>query len=617
MTFLPISNPRPAPRETVYSYLSRLASTWDTQVADLAYDMGAPFKRFLEQDPEAFDALGEWADLDPHDLEEMLSWTGVRAGNVRMSFRGEVFISRALRNPVMRGCPVCLREDAGSAAGSGSAAMVMRGDWQMREAITCIRHGHPVVPLWKADQPRDRYDIQARLREIEGDILSGDLDQPTTPPSAYDLWLDGRLEDGRDETWFKGQPLFAATTFCRLLGQAVLRGEEREDGQSRDGVHAAGFDVARHGEAVLREALDRIAASATGHLDEPNKAFGPLYPGLNRDYAGEKGFARYTAILRACILDHWPIAAGETVLGEVVPERHLHSLVTASREIGVGVGVIEQFLIEAGALPEQDDRPPSRRLFDPRAHADLLAEIPTLVGAIALRKAMGATKHELEALEADGVLVPRTRLAKIKSPWRLSNGPTLVAELENRAVPVAAEDGTWETLLLARKRTTVSLAIMMTAIREGYLPVGQRAGVAGFHGIVAPKKLVERLVPTLDVEGEGVEPNLLDLIPAAEFGRSIGLRDNGNFLALIEAGHVPARQVLNLKTGRLQYHLGTEDIAAFHRRFATLTTLSTETGHHRNTLRGLLAAARVSRFAPEGQDFGPVYLRAEASQAVR
>jgi hypothetical protein len=53
-TNLPITSFPPAPRETVYSYLSRLAATWRTEVADLAYDMGAPLKRFLEQDPEAF-----------------------------------------------------------------------------------------------------------------------------------------------------------------------------------------------------------------------------------------------------------------------------------------------------------------------------------------------------------------------------------------------------------------------------------------------------------------------------------------------------------------------------------------------------------------------------------
>ena len=82
----------------------------------------------------------------------MLSWTGVRAGNVRMDFRGEVFVTRALRNPVMRGCPVCLREDAAGHAGPELTAMIMRGDWQMREAVTCVRHRHPLIPLWKSRQ---------------------------------------------------------------------------------------------------------------------------------------------------------------------------------------------------------------------------------------------------------------------------------------------------------------------------------------------------------------------------------------------------------------------------------------------------------------------------------
>jgi hypothetical protein len=70
-------------------------------------------------------------------------------------------------------------------------------------------------------------------------------------------------------------------------------------------------------------------------------------------------------------------------------------------------------------------------------------------------------------------------------------------------------------------------------------------------------------------------------------------------------------QVVNPDTGRLQHFLRPEDVAAFHRRFVTLTTLATETGRHRNTLRGQLAANGVARFAPDGQSFGPVYLREE------
>ncbi len=60
-----------------------------------------------------------------------------------------------------------------------------------------------------------------------------------------------------------------------------------------------------------------------------------------------------------------------------------------------------------------------------------------------------------------------------------------------------------------------------------------------------------------------------------------------------------------------QYRMTAEDMAAFHRRFVTLTTLSAETGQHRNTLKGRLAARRVTPFSPEGQDFGAVYLRGD------
>jgi hypothetical protein len=214
-TVLPVTNPPPAPRETVFSYLSRLAATWRTEPATLARHMGTQFRRFLELDPAAMDALVDWAELDPAQVEDLLSWTGVPTGNVRMTFRGEIFVSRALRNPVMRGCPVCLREDAAGHAGPPAAAMVMRGDWQMREAFVCVRHRHPLVELWRADRLADRHDMAARLREIEGDILSGALDRPAAPPpptiSGSARLQDGRLQDGRhqdgrDETWLEDQP---------------------------------------------------------------------------------------------------------------------------------------------------------------------------------------------------------------------------------------------------------------------------------------------------------------------------------------------------------------------------------------------------------------------------
>ena len=617
MTILPVSSPRPAPRETLYSYLARLAAVWLTDAPDLANDMGTRFRLLLDHEDEAFGAVADWAKLAPDAMEELLSWTGVRAGNVRMTFRGELFISKSLRNPVMRGCPICLREDAARSNGSASSGMVMRGDWQFREVALCVRHDHPIVPLWKATAQLARFDIGARLREIEANILAGALDRPKRAASGYDLWLDRRFEDGFDDTWLKDHPIFVSTVVCQALGELLSKEEASEHENTLGCMHAVGFDIAIKGEKAIRIALDQIAAASMGALDEPNKAFGRFYKQLNNYYLNDPDFDLFRDILRECILENWSIAAGEKVLGQFVPERRLHSLTTASKATGIGANLLEQFLEEAGALGAAGGRPQSRRLFDARKYAGLLAEIPTLVGPIAMRKAMGATKQELALLADEGLLIPRTRIENINKPWRISDGMALLAELSSGAMLVERESKDWETLLLASRRSSVALADLVLGIREKRLTLGQRAGVAGFHGIVVRKSEVDRVAAPRLAFRDAVLQEVPGTISAAAFGRSIGLRNDGTFLALIEAGHVPVRQVVNPRTGRPQYQMTPEDMAAFHQRFMTLTTLSAESGLHRNTLRGALLMRKITPFSSGGQDFDAVYLRDDVMEIMR
>ena len=46
---------------------------------------------------------------------------------------------------------------------------------------------------------------------------------PLRAPSAYDLWLDQRLETGEDVSWLAEHNLFTATTICSLFGGVLLR----------------------------------------------------------------------------------------------------------------------------------------------------------------------------------------------------------------------------------------------------------------------------------------------------------------------------------------------------------------------------------------------------------
>lgn len=107
------------------------------------------------------------------------------------------------------------------------------------------------------------------------------------------------------------------------------------------------------------------------------------------------------------------------------------------------------------------------------------------------------------------------------------------------------------------------------------------------------------------------------LIPATAFGISVGIKDKGRFRALIEAGQTPATRLRHPKTGIESIYMTEADIAAFHRRFVTIPTLVAETGRPIPELRAELKRAGVAVFAPDGQDFGRLFLRATAEAALR
>ncbi|WP_299565711.1 TniQ family protein [uncultured Sulfitobacter sp.] len=559
--------------------------------------------------------IARWGDLASADLQDLLSWSGERVGNVQMRFRGEVLGSRALRNPVIRGCPICLRQDAETHDGDPAEAMAMRGDWQLREATLCLKHQHPLVSLWRVDRLPDRYDVGARLKEVEDDLIRGALDRPREDASAYDLWLDARLEHRGDTTWLAGQSLYSATTVSRLLGTELAK-FKYDKTLSADEQHRRalgdGFEALRGGEAAFKEALDRLAASASGPLDKPAKAFGELFRKMSRDFVADDTFAVFRGILRECILSHWPYASGDILLGEKVKERRLHSVVTAARQVELWPAGLDAMLAEAGVLAKEDQRPYSRKVFDAIQHVDLLSEIPSLVGPGEMQTAMGATKAALISLEEGGVLIPRTRAPKIIARWRISDGIGLVEEIAALAIPMPENQLSWETLQQARRRKGLDVGTIIRLVRSGALKIAASDVSAGYSGFSVLKAGINAIVAgRASVTPQF--PELSDTISAAAFGRSIGPRDGRRFLALVEAGYVPATELINPKTQKKQLRMNDQDIAAFHRQFLTLTTAEVEFGISRNRASAIVKAHDAKPFSPEGQDFGSIWLRVDVA----
>ena len=484
-------------RETAPSFLSRMAAMNGVSSAEFAVDMGFSLKRIVNGDNLAIECLAELGGLDLDQLTTLRSWTGQTLGNVRMSFRSEVYVTRALRATTVKGCPACLREDVSATDGNPRTAMVMRGDWLLRSVNLCLRHQYPLVELWSVDYQPDRYDAGSRLSEISAMILNGALDRPQIEPQAYDHWLDRRLEDGTDETWLGSQSLYAATTFCELLGTAMLRPEMSSNVHDKDLIgtaRAIGFNVARQGEGAIRSALDDLASSADGARDEPSGAFGQLFIQLSRAYRDEEDFTPFRDILRNCIFDIWPISTGLDVLGQSLSERRLHSVSTASTEFGVGKKLLTQFLVQARVLAEDDIRPNARKTFDAKKYSPLLTEISNLVGPIEMCKEMGATHNQFHSLVEDQIIVPMIDIPTIQSPWRRGDGTALVAELTALAMDVRIGDKKWEPIQRAKNRSGIRVGAIIHAIRKRQIQVGLQAGQVGYSAFCVVRAEIDLMV---------------------------------------------------------------------------------------------------------------------------
>lgn len=319
-------------------------------------------------------------------------------------------------------------------------------------------------------------------------------------------------------------------------------------------------------------------------------------------------FDLFRRLLRECILSVWPVGAGETVLGEVQPERRLHSLYSAARDCCVTEELLEPFLIEAGALTQGDPRFSNRRVFNAQEHAALLAEIPSLVSLRTLKREIVASRTELARLVSEGLLTPRLQNEAVRLRWSLAQAKDLLASLQAKARPLSPSEPGWEPLLIASHRGRQSLAVLLNAARDGTLSLG--AAGSDFSDLRLCTAEVDRLARPSDV------PDAETLITASAFGISVGIKDKGRFGALIDAGHTPATTLRNPKTGIANVFVTVTDIADFHRRFVTMRTLSAETGRAIPDLRADLKRAGVAVFSPDGQDFGRLFLREEVEAAL-
>jgi hypothetical protein len=142
------------------------------------------------------------------------------------------------------------------------------------------------------------------------------------------------------------------------------------------------------------------------------------------------------------------------------------------------------------------------------------------------------------------------------------------------------------------------------------LRLGRHRHAEGYGAFVVSRREID-LIAKLQARATD------ETIPAAEFGRQVGLRGRNGFVALVKAGHTPAIRMKHPVTGTAWFYLSASDVVAFHQKFLTSTTMAQEFQEHWRTLLAQLESAGVSRFAPAGESYGNIFLRKDVEAALR
>ncbi|MDE4306342.1 TniQ family protein [Phaeobacter gallaeciensis] len=591
-------------RETAFSYVSRMAAMNGVDTAGFCTDMGLSLTKIINGVPEDLMKLAALCDSDVEDLKR---WTPLYFGNRAHTFRGHRVHAKAIKDTTVRGCPVCLREDAEASPDNDTGEMYIRGHWLFRPVSLCVKHHHPLVPLWSERQVTLRYDSASRLAEIAQDVRSEKLDTKLREPREYDQWIEARLLDQRTSSWLDQFELYAAAHFCELLGRAILafwhpksnKFTPEKDWLSFD----MGFHFANKGEDRIRTALTELQTGIGEPTDGPKKKFGALYDRLAFDLKGEE-YAPFRKLLRDHITATWPLGPGDDLMGEPVLERRVHSVRTAARELGMDPRRLRKLLVDVDLVrPIETGKDDQWELFDAKKAQPHLDRLNTLVSAKDFQSALNMSRNQFELLREEDYFAPAVDNGDHKPLWDVRAAHKFFEKLLTGAEPIYVPMHNWGDLPKIAQSLQISPGTILSFLERGKVQrVGRHMTREGYRAILVTHDEIERLLNRPDAPGISIEL----------FARQCGLKPSAA-MRLVREAHIPSTEGRHPKSGVPQRFLAPADIAAFHDRFVTLRGLAVELGLSWQALRPKLADAGVEPFSPDGQDYGALFERGAAN----
>lgn len=406
--------------ETLFSWLGRLAAI------HAGFDL-VPFLNDLqlksrEIEIDANGAHERLADLTGVSIRQMAHQHYFSVGDRRLRFRDETFAVEFAPKVHRMVCPLCLEEEGGGNPVRGPRTWKFRLLWTVRYCAVCPEHLVGLVsPVHKGAGYVPEHDTARAIGNRLSELISKAAPRPVTP---LQRWVTRRMLGDRGDGWLDRQDIDQAAKATEMLGVVLAHGPMPNmnlmTAPDWDRAWEAGFEVTSRGAEAIMGALEGLTIrgrASTRSFKGPQANLGRLYQWLAFNEASGWRAGPIRDLVREHIIDNYNVAAGDVVLGEMVPRRRVHTAVSLHLATGINSRTARNLMADLGRPGQVMEAADAEKLA-----ADYEASIPLLH----VPKYLNCSRVHALLLSEAGIIRPMGRPGKCRLHSRF-----LPAELDS------------------------------------------------------------------------------------------------------------------------------------------------------------------------------------------
>ena len=573
--------------EAVTSFASRLAAANGLPVREFCLDWNFRFQSVVDGDAAAIEILADKGGIAAADL---MAHAFIHGQKHAFTYRGEQLMRFSLRRKRVAVCPWCLAEDIANSDRKPYLAVYGRAIWQIDCIKTCPVHQIALAVVADDMEAATLHEFTHHVAPVLPH-LAGLGDQAVRRElTGLEKYVLARLDGAHQAKFLDSLALFVAIKLCEMIGAVDLFSRtanlKRLSDEQWRLAGAAGYAIAAGGPPAISAFLSRLQAtfdySRRGGTEGPQALFGRLYQWLEFG-AEDPAYNPVRDVIGRHIGDHLPLGPGDTVFGQPVEVRTLHSIRSLSLEANVHPKRLRKLLRAAGVIGEaQDPLVDASVVFAAGKASSVITRAKGAMSLPAAGEYLNAPRVHRALLVEAGFLVPCVPAAGFGAvdQFAVADLDEFLRRLLADAQPVKTPKADQVDIPAAAKRACCSAAEIVRFILDKKLKwVGRLAGIEGYLSVLVNLDEIRSLVRGEDHGG----------LTPYKVACTLGVTDRVA-RELIRHGHLKTVSTINPINRCPQSVVMPAEVERFQQKYVSLFGLAKERGRHFRKLKQELDA---------------------------